>query len=51
MKHFRGSVIVAIVGLIIALYFGGLYALYITGLLAILEISLSFDNAVVMLRS
>lgn len=47
MKHFRGSIIVTVVGLIIALYFGGLYALYITGLLAILEISLSFDNAVV----
>ena len=47
MKHFRSSIIVTAVGLIVALYFGGLYALYITALLAILEISLSFDNAVV----
>ena len=47
MKHFRSSIIVTAVGLIVALYFGGLYGLYITALLAILEVSLSFDNAVV----
>jgi len=47
MKHFKGSIIVAIIGLGLAFYLGGLHALYITALLAILEVSLSFDNAVV----
>ena len=47
MKYFKGSIFVTIVGLIVAFYFGGLYGMYITGLLAILEVSLSFDNAVV----
>jgi len=46
-KYFKSSIIVTAIGLLIALYFGGLSALYITGLLAVLEISLSFDNAVV----
>ncbi len=56
MKHFRGAMIVAFVGLIVA----GLWshfeggnlqavgsAVFITFILSILEISLSFDNAVV----
>ena len=47
MKHFRSSIIITVIGLIIAFYIGGFYALYITALLAILEVSLSFDNAVV----
>jgi len=47
MKHFYSSIAVTVIGLVIALYMGGFYALYITALLAILEISLSFDNAVV----
>jgi hypothetical protein len=47
MKYFKGSIIVALVGLALAFYLDGLYALYITALLAILEVSLSFDNAVV----
>jgi hypothetical protein len=47
MKYFKGSLIVTIIALLIAYYLGGIYALYITALLAILEISLSFDNAVV----
>jgi len=47
MKQFRSSIIVTVIGLVIAFYLGGFYALYITALLAILEISLSFDNAVV----
>lgn len=47
MKHFKSSLIVAIVGLGLALYMGGISALYIVALLAVLEISLSFDNAVV----
>jgi hypothetical protein len=47
MQHFKGSIVVTVIGLVIAFYIGGLYALYITSLLAILEVSLSFDNAVV----
>ena len=47
MKQFRSSFIVTAVGLVLAFFIGGFYALYITALLAILEISLSFDNAVV----
>jgi len=47
MKHFTSSLIVTIVGLGLALYMGGISALYIVALLAVLEISLSFDNAVV----
>jgi len=47
MQYFKGSIVVTIIGLILAFYIGGLYALYITALLAVLEVSLSFDNAVV----
>jgi hypothetical protein len=47
MKHFTSSLIVTILGLGLALYMGGISALYIVALLAVLEISLSFDNAVV----
>lgn len=56
MKHFRGSIIFAILGLIGAglweYYEGGSMsaiwtAVFITFILAILEVSLSFDNAVV----
>jgi len=47
MKHFYGSIVITVIGLAIAMYLGGLYALYIAALLAILEVSLSFDNAVV----
>ncbi|RUM55681.1 MAG: hypothetical protein DSY40_03575 [Nautilia sp.] len=47
MNHFKSSIIIAVIGLGIAFLLGGITALYITSLLAILEISLSFDNAVV----
>jgi len=47
MNHFKSSIIIAVIGLSIAFWLGGITALYITSLLAILEISLSFDNAVV----
>lgn len=47
MRYHYSSIIIAILGLVLANYIGGLQALYITALLAILEISLSFDNAVV----
>jgi uncharacterized protein len=47
MKHFYGSFIVTAIALAASFYFWGFYGLYIIILLAILEISLSFDNAVV----
>ena len=50
MKYFRSSIIVTIIGLLLAFYIGGLHALYIVVLLSILEISLSFDNAVVNVK-
>jgi len=47
MEHFKSSFIVTVVGLGLAFYIGGVSTLYIVALLAVLEISLSFDNAVV----
>lgn len=47
MKHFISSIIITILGLIASFYIGGFYMVYVAVLLAILEISLSFDNAVV----
>jgi hypothetical protein len=54
MKHFKSSYIFAIVGLIAAYFWGeyiqagsGIGCVFIAFVLAILEISLSFDNAVV----
>lgn len=50
MKHFISSIIITVIGLLLALYIGGVEAFYIVMLLAILEISLSFDNAVVNVK-
>lgn len=50
MKIFRGSLIVSILALIIAYLYGGFDALVITAILAVLEISLSIDNAIVNAR-
>ncbi|PAF42885.1 DUF475 domain-containing protein [Helicobacter sp. 11S02629-2] len=47
MKYFYSSFIIAIIGLVIAYFIGSYQALYICVLLSILEVSLSFDNAVV----
>lgn len=47
MRYFYGSFIILALGLVGAYYLGGIAAMYITFLLIILEISLSFDNAVV----
>lgn len=41
---------VTVIGLLLALFMGGVEALYIVALLAILEVSLSFDNAVVNVK-
>ncbi len=47
MKNFIGSFFITALGLSIAYFYGNWTAVYITFLLAILEVSLSFDNAVV----
>ena len=47
MRYFYSSFFLMFLGLIVAYYLGGLTALYIMFLLIILEVSLSFDNAVV----
>lgn len=47
MQHFKYSFIVTGIGLLIALMWGGWAGVAIAAILAVLEISLSFDNAVV----
>ena len=47
LKYFYGSFVVLVIGLLAGLLIGGWAAVYLVGILAILEISLSFDNAVV----
>lgn len=47
MRYFYSSFIIMAIGLLLSFTIGGLAAIYITFLLIILEISLSFDNAVV----
>ncbi|MCL2677155.1 MAG: DUF475 domain-containing protein [Streptococcaceae bacterium] len=50
MKKFRGSIIVTLIALILSFLYAGWDGLFITIILAILEISLSFDNAIVNAR-
>lgn len=47
MKYFTTSFILAALGLVCAFFIGGMGAVFVTLLLILLEISLSFDNAVV----
>ena len=47
LKTFGGSLVVAAIGLTLGFIYGGGTGLAITAILAILEVSLSFDNAVV----
>ena len=47
MKYFYFSFFIALIGLLLAYFIGKFEAVYLTAILAILEISLSFDNAVV----
>jgi len=47
LKYFYFSFLIALVGLVLAYFIDGFKAVYLTAILAILEISLSFDNAVV----
>lgn len=46
-KTFGGSLLVALAGLALGLIYGGPTGLAVTAILAVLEVSLSFDNAVV----
>lgn len=47
MRHFTSSIIVTVLGLSAAYYWGGSSALLTATFLGVMEISLSFDNAVV----
>jgi len=54
MKHFKGSILLTIIGIILAYFWGikhvhsnGLLSVFVVLFLAILEVTLSFDNAVV----
>lgn len=47
IRTFGGSVLVAVVGLALGYFYGGPTGLALTAILAVLEVSLSFDNAVV----
>src|SRR6185437_14365534 len=47
LKTFGASIGVAVVGLVLGWLYGGGTGLAVTAILAILEVSLSFDNAVV----
>ncbi len=46
MKHFKASIFIILLGLSGAFLWGGIHALALTLMLSVLEISLSFDNAV-----
>jgi len=50
MQDFRSSIILTIIGLVLGYIIGGWEALYIVALLAVLEVSLSFDNAIVNVK-
>jgi hypothetical protein len=47
MKHFRFSFLVTVICLAVAFYWGGLAGAFVAIILGVLEVSLSFDNAVV----
>jgi hypothetical protein len=47
LRTFGASLIVAVVGLTLGFLYGGTTGLAVTAILAVLEVSLSFDNAVV----
>ncbi len=47
MRHFTSSILVALLGLAAAFYWGGTHGLLMASILGLMELSLSFDNAVV----
>ena len=50
MRYFIGPIIATVLSFAAVIWFGGVEALVIAALLVVLEISLSFDNAVVNAR-
>lgn len=50
LKTFGWSLAITVIALAVALVYGGWSAVIITAILGVLEISLSFDNAVVNAR-
>jgi len=50
VKTFGWSIAITIGALIVAFFYGGVHALALTAILGVLEISLSFDNAVINAR-
>jgi hypothetical protein len=46
-QYFATSIAVTVIGLVLAFFIGGLPAVFIAAVLGVLEVSLSFDNAVV----
>jgi uncharacterized protein len=49
-KNFWFSIVATVIGLLAMYYFGALEAVFLTALLIVLEVTLSFDNAVVNAR-
>jgi uncharacterized protein len=47
LQYFKSSLFVTVLGVMAAFFLGGIQAVFITLILAVLEISLSFDNAIV----
>ena len=47
MRHFRSSLLITLLGLSTAYYWAGLAGLLIASILGVMEVSLSFDNAIV----
>lgn len=47
MRHFSGSITLAVIGFSLCFWRGGLESLFVCLVLAVMEVSLSFDNAVV----
>lgn len=47
LKYFKGSLLVTLISISVAFWLGGFSAVFIVVVLSVLEISLSFDNAVV----
>lgn len=50
MKYFRESIVVTIVALVLAFFYGGIDGLILAAILGVMEVSLSFDNAIVNAR-
>jgi hypothetical protein len=47
VRHFTSSLLITLIGLSVAYYWAGVGGLVVVSILAVMEISLSFDNAVV----